>query len=89
MKSYEHVTHASVKFVLKLPIISECFNSIVKLAHDAFKELVGSSLVSMNWIATLLKCASCRINPELFVDESRDANGINIYEVVGQVYIYC
>ena len=63
MKSYEHVTHASVKFVLKLLIISECFNSIVKLAHDAFKELVGSSLVSMKLIATLLKRVSCRINP--------------------------
>ena len=44
MKSYEHVTHASVKFVLKLLIISECFDSIIKLAHDALKELVGSSL---------------------------------------------
>ena len=40
MKSYEHVTHASVKFVLKLLIISECFDSIIKLAHDALKELV-------------------------------------------------
>ena len=72
VKSYEHVTHASVKFVLKLLIISECFDSIIKLAHDTLKELVGSSLVSMKWIATLLKRVSCRINPILFVDESRE-----------------
>ena len=74
MKSYEHVTHASVKFVLKLFIISECFDSIIKLAHDALKELVGSSLVSMKWIATLLKRVSCMINPppELFFDESHE-----------------
>ena len=45
--------------------------AIVKLAHDALKELVGSSLVSMKWIATLLKRVSCRINP-MFVDESRE-----------------
>ena len=58
--------------MLKLLIISECFDSIIKLAHDTLKELVGSSLVSMKWIATLLKRVSCRINPILFVDESRE-----------------
>ena len=40
MKSYEHVTHASVKFVLKLFIISECFDLIIKLTQDALKELL-------------------------------------------------
>ena len=40
MKLYEHVTHASVKFVLKLLIISECFDSIIKLTQDALKELL-------------------------------------------------
>ena len=61
-----------MKLVLKLFNYFRVIFSIIKLAHDALKELVGSSLVSMKWIATLLKHVSCRINPSLFVDESRE-----------------
>ena len=44
MKSYEHVQHVYVKFVLKLPIVSECTYSIIKLTQDAFKELIVSGI---------------------------------------------
>ena len=73
MNYYEHMQCVFVKFVLKLLIISGCFDLIVKLAKDAFKELVESSLCKYESDCHPMKMCIVqdKLNPELFVDVPR------------------
>ena len=78
-----------MKFVLKLFELFQSNLAIVMLAQEALKELVGSSLCKYKFDCHPIKMCIVQDKPKCLLMNHMNAIGINIFEVVGQVYNYC